>query len=378
MKIALVIQLAAIGAALVTPHQTIAQTRTYSPSFDCQLATNATEQRICHNPNLSKLDRQLAVEYAQLLRSLDPTQQNGLKDREQEWMARRDACGANVPCISRAYTQRIEELHAGFKAVAKQSGTNGPSFDCRLATSITEQTICRSPNLSRLDRQLADAYARVFQSLDPAQQSELADREQDWIGQRDTCAADEPCISRTYTQRMAELRPGSVESGQRTTPVTLSGQAGIAVVDPQFLMQNADAAKDARARIEKMRASYQAEMKGTQDEIDKLGQSIAQQRSTLSQDAFRQRMQEFQKKTDDYRRELQLRDEKLNTALNAATLKMAAAIVSVVDELKSERKFALILTRSSIVGAANVPDVTAEVLKRMNQRMPAITIDLPR
>ena len=157
-----------------------------------------------------------------------------------------------------------------------------------------------------------------------------------------------------------------------------SSAINIAVVDVQFLMQNSDAAKNIRAQIEKMRAGYQQEIKSKQENIDKLNQSIAQERPTLSEDVYQQRVRELRQKAANYRIDMQERQDKLDGAFRGASQKIAAKIVEVVNEVKKERDFTLVLSRSAIIDTPGVPDVTQEVLRRLNQRMPSVALDLPK
>lgn len=157
-----------------------------------------------------------------------------------------------------------------------------------------------------------------------------------------------------------------------------SSAVNIAVVDVQSLMQNSDAAKNARAQIEKTRADYQREVKIKQEELDKLNQNIAQERPTLSQDAYQQRTRELRQKTANYQIDAQERQDKLDAALSGASQKIAAAIARIVDEVKKEQNFTLVLSRSAVVDTQGIPDITQELLKRLNQRTPTVAVDLPK
>lgn len=157
-----------------------------------------------------------------------------------------------------------------------------------------------------------------------------------------------------------------------------SSAVKIAVVDVQFLTENSSAGKNLRAQIDKMRADYQQEAKRKQDDIDKLSQSIVQERSKLSEDGYHQRMRELRQKVANYQSDVQEHQGKLDAAFRGASRKVAAAIEQLVDDVKKEQNFGLVLSRSTITGTPAVPDITPEVLKRLNQRTPAVIIDLPK
>lgn len=164
-----------------------------------------------------------------------------------------------------------------------------------------------------------------------------------------------------------------VALAQEKSPAT-----NIAVVDVAFLMENSDAAKNLRAQIEKIGANYQQEVKNRQDEIDKLSLSIDQERPRLSEDAFQQRMRGLRQKVANHESYMEERESKLDGAFRGASQKIAAAIEQAVDEITKERNFVLVLPRPIIVGTPAVPDITQEVLRRLNQRTPSIPIDLPK
>ncbi len=157
-----------------------------------------------------------------------------------------------------------------------------------------------------------------------------------------------------------------------------SGAANIAVVDVQLLMQNSEAAKKARAEIEKARAELDEKAKREEAELGSLNQSIAKQRSTLSAQAYQQILRGVRQKEAAQEIDMQERRDKLDAAAREAQRIIAAAIEQAVNDITKERNYVVVLPRSVIVGTPAAPDITPEVLKRLNQRIPSVTIDLPK
>ncbi len=157
-----------------------------------------------------------------------------------------------------------------------------------------------------------------------------------------------------------------------------SRTTNIAVVDVDFVLQNSDPAKSLRAQIEKTRANFQQEVKDKQDELDKLGQSLARERPRLSEDAYQQRVRGLRLKIANHESDMEERASKLDGAFRGASRKVTAAIEQAVDQIMKERKFLVVLPRASIIGTPAVPDITQEVLKRLNQRMPSVVVDMPK
>jgi hypothetical protein len=62
-----------------------AAARTVSPSFDCATARNADEEEICADPDLARLDAEIARTYRDTLRRLDPKLASQLRDDQRAW-----------------------------------------------------------------------------------------------------------------------------------------------------------------------------------------------------------------------------------------------------------------------------------------------------
>jgi len=62
---------------------------------------------------------------------------------------------------------------------------NGPSFDCRHASSTAEKAICTDPALSLLDRRIAERYAILIKQLDKPSADKLREDQRWFISSRD-------------------------------------------------------------------------------------------------------------------------------------------------------------------------------------------------
>lgn len=81
------------------------------PSFDCRKAGNATEKAICADTNLARLDRQLSTVWKSMINGFDDNGQIAQMKADQNlWATGRNACGVEVKCIAKAYTDRLKLL----------------------------------------------------------------------------------------------------------------------------------------------------------------------------------------------------------------------------------------------------------------------------
>lgn len=93
----------------------------------------------------------------------------------------------------------------------------GPSFDCRNRTDLNDLTICRDRDLSRMDREMANAFVSALRGSADPQLIKAGQRA--WLDQRRQCQDDRECLRAAYRQRTAQLR-GSGDSGAYQDTVT--------------------------------------------------------------------------------------------------------------------------------------------------------------
>ncbi|PSS58146.1 MliC family protein [Pseudomonas sp. BBP2017] len=96
----------------------------------------------------------------------------------------------------------------------------GPSFSCDKAEGVALK-VCQSPQLSKLDRDLAALYKRVLGQADSDSQKQLKATQRGWIKGRDECwkASDvDACVLEQYQVRMVKLQ---IQSGAVLVPAAV-------------------------------------------------------------------------------------------------------------------------------------------------------------
>jgi uncharacterized protein len=85
--------------------------------YDCAIAATATEHAICASPSLGRKDVIVAT-YYDLLLHLKPAVagmayrefDDQLRDEQRQFLAARNACGANTSCLEKSYDDRLAAL----------------------------------------------------------------------------------------------------------------------------------------------------------------------------------------------------------------------------------------------------------------------------
>ncbi len=105
-----------------------------------------------------------------------------------------------------------------FSLGALPSAQAAPSFSCRGNLNDAEAAICSDPQLSDLDREMADIYnSRVDRAREP-ERSRVVAAQRAWLRERDDCGSDKKCLRSVYRERTAALSVGDNAPADRRPP----------------------------------------------------------------------------------------------------------------------------------------------------------------
>jgi outer membrane protein len=169
------------------------------------------------------------------------------------------------------------------------------------------------------------------------------------------------------------ILPGIVMAQNKIPP------AVIAVVDAQRINRDAQALKVARNQLEQFRFTFQSEIVKEEEKLRAEDQELARQRAVLTPEVFEQRRQAFQNKVIELQRRIQERSQSLDKMLGGVRDQVTQEVVNIMKQLSAERGFNMVLDRAQLqmLSAPESFDITAEVLKRLDQRLPSVKVALP-
>lgn len=167
-------------------------------------------------------------------------------------------------------------------------------------------------------------------------------------------------------------------------PMSAFAQAGkvpptvIAVIDGQRVNREAAALKNARQQLEQYRFNFQSEIAKEEEKLRAEEQELARQRSVLTPEVFDQRRQAFQAKVIDLQKRIQERSQSLEKMLNGVREQVTVQVIEILKTLARERGFNMVLDRAQVqIFIGENIDITAEVLKRLDQKLPTVKVALP-
>src|SRR5689334_3666271 len=149
----------------------------------------------------------------------------------------------------------------------------------------------------------------------------------------------------------------------------------VMVVDVQALLQNSKAAKMVRGQIEQKRNEYTKEISHQEETLRAERDALQRQQASLSADALNQKGRDFQQKVNDLERNVQGKRQALEKSNGEALSKIQEEMLKIIADIAKQRKANLVFQRADLVLFDQSFDVTDEVLQKLDEQMPALTVN---
>lgn len=157
-----------------------------------------------------------------------------------------------------------------------------------------------------------------------------------------------------------------------------TGPLVVAIVDVQKILEDSKAAKTVQAALDKQRSSYQADISKQENALRAADQDLVRQRGTLSADAFDKKRQDLEQQAASLRRDVQTKRQQLDRMFQTSMDQIRTSLLQVIDEIAAERGATLVLSKTNVLLAANDYDITTEALKRLNVKLPTVSVEVPK
>jgi Skp family chaperone for outer membrane proteins len=166
---------------------------------------------------------------------------------------------------------------------------------------------------------------------------------------------------------------GSAGKARAEGPVPLS----IAILDVERVLRSAEAVKDIRAKLRKSMDAYRTETQREEEEIRKAQQELAEKLSVLSAEDYETARRRLEQRLAAAQVKVQQRRRSLDQAQTQAMGEVQNALNGIVAEIANERDLTLILRKEQAVLVATQLEITDEVLRRLDSRLPSVEVAAP-
>ncbi len=152
----------------------------------------------------------------------------------------------------------------------------------------------------------------------------------------------------------------------------------IIIVDMNQIMREAKAAKDVQAQLEKEQAAYTKEIAQKEGELKSMQDELDRQRMAMAPEVLNEKSREFQQRYAILDREVQTKRQAMQQILNDAIAKIEGAALQIVADIAKERNANMVVNRAALFYLADGLDITAEVTRRLDQKLPALALNIPK
>jgi outer membrane protein len=174
----------------------------------------------------------------------------------------------------------------------------------------------------------------------------------------------------------AQPRPAQPATPAAPAAATELPPRGTSVVflDIDAVMRTSTAMQNINTQAERQRTALQNDAQRQENELRRADEELATQRNVLSQDAFNQRRRQFEDRVANAQQQIQNRRRVLEQSYADAAGRVQQALTAAVEEVMNEQEYQMVLPNSVLFMARSALDISGEVSRRLNRRLPTATM----
>lgn len=161
-------------------------------------------------------------------------------------------------------------------------------------------------------------------------------------------------------------------------PSTAGAQSKVAVVDVKVVLERSLAARSIQKQLGVYARALSEDAKKMGESLRKEEQDLNNKRPILAPERFSELHRDLARKAQDGRRELAEKKKAIDISAEEAMNKVENVFRGIAAEIVEKRKLDLLLRKSAVIHSAGSIDVTDEVLKKLDQRLPSVQVSKPK
>jgi outer membrane protein len=150
----------------------------------------------------------------------------------------------------------------------------------------------------------------------------------------------------------------------------------VGVVDLNYILSEARAAKDAAEQIEKIVIQIEEEIKESDQSLIDEQNELVESQQIMAPAAFDEKRKEYEKKVQNYNVTRQEKLMSIDLLLADTRNNVLNALKPILEDLSNEKGITILLEKNSVLLNAENMDITDEALKILNKELPNIKVSL--
>ena len=166
--------------------------------------------------------------------------------------------------------------------------------------------------------------------------------------------------------------PPTLHAAPAKTPPAIA-----AVIDVQRILQESLSAKSVQQQLESYRAHFQTQIENEENDLRKAENELSKTRDQMPAATYSDHEQQLRQKFLTVERHVEARRKVLDQAFTDSMNTVRASLLEIVDQVAHEHGANLIVVKQQTLWADPGLEVTDEVLQRLNQKLPRVSVILP-
>lgn len=159
-----------------------------------------------------------------------------------------------------------------------------------------------------------------------------------------------------------------------SSPVLAKTGDVVATVDFLNVVSQSKSYKQMQAEVESEGEKYQKEIGKKERELQENAVALEKQRSVLSKEALEEKVKKHQKEVISFKKEVRDTQVMLQTTINNAVAEIQKNVLAVIKDICNEKGYSLAVQASQVLYQKHDADITEEVLKRLDKRLPEVEV----
>ncbi|MBF0560431.1 MAG: OmpH family outer membrane protein [Alphaproteobacteria bacterium] len=151
----------------------------------------------------------------------------------------------------------------------------------------------------------------------------------------------------------------------------------LAIIDLQRAMVDSAAGSGVRKQREQYLSVYQTETSKEEKELRDAGQELSRQQTLLSADAFAEKQNAFRQRLSDFQHMVDVRRRNVDKVTSDAVEKIHKHIIEISAAVAKEKGVTMVLNSSSTFLFSGKYDITDAVMERLNKILPKVAVADP-
>ena len=149
----------------------------------------------------------------------------------------------------------------------------------------------------------------------------------------------------------------------------------VGVIDLNYILSEAKAAKDAANQIEEIAIKIEEEVKASdQDMLDEQNKLIESQ-SIMATNVFEEKRLDYEKKVQNYNLSRQEKLISIDMLVSESRNDVLNALKPILEDIANDKGITILLEKNSVLLNADSMDITDEALKKLDKDLPKIDVN---